>query len=249
MKEGDTEDFGQFFDAKSNLEYTQYLESPNFPDVGEYHLPNIPILHTRLPQEEMKYLWSMIEKASKDVRHTLAGNITSSLALDDRTNRLYNLLEPICLSYYTHVHDKCFGAKPFTINIADREITGIKMDSLWVNFQKETEFNPVHDHTGVFSFVIWMKIPTECEDQHNLPICKSSNSPQASDFNFQYIDILGGLKHLGIPMGSQMEGVMVIFPSVLQHYVHPFYECKDTRISISGNLAFVTSETDKKMVS
>ena len=244
-----TDDFGSFIDHASNIKYTEYMESPNYPDVGEYHMPNIPILHTRLREEQMKYLWERIEKAGEDVRHTLAGNISSSLALDDKDNLFYNLIEPICLSYYTHVFEKCFGSRAFSINISDREITGIKLQSLWVNYQKENEFNPVHDHSGVFSFVIWMKIPTECDDQHNLPICKDSNSPNASDFNFSYMDILGGLKHLSIPMGSQMEGVMVLFPAALQHYVYPFYECKDTRLSVSGNLSFVTSETNKRMVS
>ena len=32
------------------------------------------------------------------------------------------------------------------------------IDKLWVNFQKKHEFNPIHKHNGVFSFVIWLDI-------------------------------------------------------------------------------------------
>ena len=52
----------------------------------------------------------------------------------------------------------------------------------WVNYQYQTEFNPEHAHTGITSFVIWMKIPTHYQDQHNLPF----HSNAASDFQFTY---------------------------------------------------------------
>ena len=45
----------------------------------------------------------------------------------------------------------------------------IKLTDLWINYMKKGEFNPLHHHTGKFSFVIFMKIPTEFEDQKNLP--------------------------------------------------------------------------------
>ena len=35
--------------------------------------------------------------------------------------------------------------------------------------------NPLHNHTGVYSFVIWMKIPFDYDDQVDLPNSKGSN--------------------------------------------------------------------------
>ena len=35
-----------------------------------------------------------------------------------------------------------------------------------------------------------------------------------------------------------MEGCMLLFPSLLQHQVYPFYENDGYRISVSGNLCF-----------
>ena len=40
------------------------------------------------------------------------------------------------------------------------------MREWWVNYQYQNEFNPQHDHTGVYSFVIWLKIPTEYDEQN-----------------------------------------------------------------------------------
>ena len=37
-------------------------------------------------------------------------------------------------------------------------------------------------------------------------------------------------------MEKNIEGIMVMFPSRLNHQVFPFYNNKDTRVSISGNL-------------
>ena len=65
------------------------------------------------------------------------------------------------------------------------------LDNFWVNYQKETEFNPLHTHHGVLSFVAWMKIPTEWKEQHELPISKNSACPSASDFMFAYNNISG----------------------------------------------------------
>ena len=41
-------------------------------------------------------------------------------------------------------------------NTQDRNVV---LKSVWVNFQKKYEFNPLHDHTGIISFVIWIDVP------------------------------------------------------------------------------------------
>ena len=102
----------------------------------------------------------------------------------------------------------------------------------WVNYQYQTEFNPEHAHTGITSFVIWMKIPTRYQDQHNLPF----HSNAASDFQFTYSNILGSTVEFPVFMEPEMEGVMMVFPSSLHHQVYPFYNTEEPRISIAGNL-------------
>ncbi len=112
------------------------------------------------------------------------------------------------------------------------------ISSLWVNFQKKHEFNPLHEHSGVASFVIWMKIPTYAKEQHNLPISKRSNNALASSFAFYYQNMIGEMCEYRIALNPESNGSMIIFPSTLQHCVYPFFECDDERISISGNLMY-----------
>ena len=110
------------------------------------------------------------------------------------------------------------------------------LEPFWVNFQKETEFNPIHSHSGVFSFVIWVKIPTDWREQHALPFLAKSNSPCASDFEFHYTTMLGEIGRHTYCLDKKSEGFMLFFPASLKHTVYPFYNCDKERISISGNL-------------
>ena len=103
----------------------------------------------------------------------------------------------------------------------------------WVNYQKQYEFNPCHDHTGVYSFVIWLKIPVEFDDQNR--DC-DSNFPVRSAFQFYYQNILGETRTFNYELGKKYEGTMLFFPSKLRHEVFPFYNCDEDRISISGNI-------------
>ena len=115
------------------------------------------------------------------------------------------------------------------------------MQKLWVNYQKENEFNPLHDHTGIYSFVIWMKIPTNHFEQNKNPISLDSNSHKISVFDFQYTDMLGSIRNYAYEMSPKVEGTMLFFPATLKHQVYPFYNCDEERVSISGNVCLDTS--------
>ena len=110
------------------------------------------------------------------------------------------------------------------------------MSQWWVNYQRETEFNPIHNHNGVYSFVIWMKIPTNYAVQRDYMF----NDSAVSNFEFQYINILGDMESFTYYMSGHMEGTMVLFPSKLKHQVYPFYNCKEQRVSIAGNIHLKT---------
>ena len=122
------------------------------------------------------------------------------------------------------------------------------MNRFWVNFQKKHEFNPMHSHSGLVSFVIWMKIPTNSEDQHALPISANSNSPAASNFEFTYSDMLGGHQQCAFNLSKKDEATMLVFPAKLCHQVYPFYECDEDRVSISGNICWNSYDLDYEEV-
>ena len=192
-------------------------------------------INVELDDTEMDFLWKSIENRGEDKKHELAGNIDSSYKIFDKDNWFYNnTLVRLCEAY----------SNTFK-NVGDRLPTRDKhpyyLDTMWVNYQKQTEFNPVHDHKGVYSFVIWMKIPTEYDEQKENPIAKTTNSSCISNFCFNYINMLGENEFYYYEMSKKMEGKMVFFPSKLTHVVYPFYNCSEYRISISGNICLDTT--------
>ena len=194
-------------------------------------------INVDLDNTEMDFLWKSIENRGKDMKPELAGNIDSSYKIFDKDNWFYNnTLIELCEIY----------SQKFK-NVGDKLPTQNKhpyyLDTMWVNYQKQTEFNPVHDHKGVYSFVIWMKIPTEYDEQKENPISKNTNSSSISNFCFNYINIIGENQFYYYEMSKKMEGKMVFFPSKLTHIVYPFYNCSDYRISISGNISLDTTRT------
>ena len=140
----------------------------------------------------------------------------------------YNVLKE-CLKTYA----EDFGNLGY--NFASSMSHPYYLKSFWVNYQKETEFNPIHNHFGIYSFVIWMKIPTDYREQKQLPIARA-NSSSISNFQFQYMNMLGEPSNHTYEMSPSREGTLLFFPSKLMHSVYPFYNCDKERVSISGNV-------------
>ena len=125
------------------------------------------------------------------------------------------------------------------VSKAAQEITGIpnwKLEGLWINYQKKYEFNPIHNHTGVFSFVIWIQIPFNLRDELLRKASCNSNKPCASLFSLIYINPMGSLEQKPFPLDKSDEGTLLMFPSLVNHLVYPFYTSDDYRISIAGNI-------------
>ena len=114
----------------------------------------------------------------------------------------------------------------------------MRLDTFWVNYQR-SQFNPIHNHNGVLSFVAWMKIPTEVDGAvtKELPISANSNTPSASDFMLAYTNILGSIVAQPIEMGKANENAMLVFlqPCNIKRYI-PFYNCSEDRISVSTKI-------------
>jgi hypothetical protein len=109
-----------------------------------------------------------------------------------------------------------------------------KIDAMWININQKGNYNACHDHRGMFSFVIWVKIPYELKDELNL--YSKSAEPAASVFSFHYLDILGMMKVLTLPIDKSWEWKMILFPSKLNHSVNPFFTSNELRISVAGNV-------------
>lgn len=202
-------------------------------NIYKFDPPNLGWLHGKLSKDEINHLWRCIKSGGKDRKNRLAGNITSSNLIEDEGNLFFdNILSKFIEKYMQEY--PIYIDHAVRLNSSNKPLILMEM---WVNRQKQYEFNPLHHHYGLFSFVVWMKIPTNWTDQKEIPFAKESNSPESiSNFSFAYSNILGELNDHNIAMSSETEGGLVFFPSALKHQVYPFFNCEEERISISGNV-------------
>ena len=196
-------------------------------------------IDTRLNEEVMSYLndlrCSNPTEQKKDWRKNLAGNLSKSeLIVEDKDNWFYEtVLKKLTERMFYRNWDVYYK-----YHVEKEEPPPkFELDRLWVNYQKQHEFNPPHYHGGLFSFVIFVKIPTHWKEQHALPFSCTSRKPLASDFQFVWFQWdLNEIVVQNIPLSPEDEGRMLFFPAYLQHQVFPFYECEEDRVTISGNI-------------
>ena len=191
-----------------------------------------------LDKQHIDFLWERIKKGSEeDTKGNLAGNISKSYKIeDDEDGYFFNEILFPHVEMYREMLSATSGGDPIPVPVnADMELY---LHDLWVNYQYQTEFNPYHFHGGMYSFVIWLKIPTDWREQHQLPFLDGirDGDKKASNFEFQYLDMLGNIKNYGYRLDPDMEGHMLFFPAKLMHTVYPFYNCDEARISVAGNL-------------
>ena len=116
----------------------------------------------------------------------------------------------------------------------------LKFDELWVNFQKKHEYNPIHNHGGVYSFVIWYQMPFTFENEIKYHYGSDDGSKcMHGIFSFIAPNSFSNKRNVvgySLPIDKSKEGYVAIFPSSLAHMVYPFYSSDDYRITVAGNV-------------
>ena len=192
-------------------------------------------LYVKLDKEVVDFLWKMINKSTKkNFKDNLAGNISQSYPIDDDGNYFFKkVLYPLTNRWIT---DRSLNKHIPTVPCAEN--LEYYLHQLWVNYQNQYEVNPCHDHAGLFSFAIWMKIPYDCKEQNKLPFLDGirEDDKKVGCFEFEYLNMYGDVVNTAYRLDPSYEGYMVFFPAKLRHMVYPFYETEEPRISISGNI-------------
>ena len=172
----------------------------------------------------------------------LAGNIEHEFGLincADILDKFFNLVIP---EYWKLQGD--FEESKNKYHIRKKPIKN--EPEIWVNIQKKYEINPMHNHGGILSFVLFLKIPYDLKEERSLPHVRNSNFSLGPYFSFFYPALPEhsdlhkfGHRFVGehyISVDKNWEGTMIIFPAWMQHMVTPFYTSDEYRISVSGNL-------------
>tara|TARA_R100000152_G_C6702543_1_gene131765 strand:- start:63 stop:761 length:699 start_codon:yes stop_codon:yes gene_type:complete len=210
---------------------------------------------TKLNKKSIDFIWDAVNESQKEEnKHSakggLVGNISRSSYLVDKDNWFLDNI----LSYHANLHFQSSNntfpvqfyhpskpTSPENIGDSEDEIKYL-LTSWWVNYQYKHEFNPTHYHTGLYSFVIWLKIPYNIMDEHMQPFLKGVKpiDRRAGLFAFTVRDMLGDLSSYNY---EPEEGVMLFFPARLEHCVYPFYTSDEPRITIAGNIALDLNST------
>ena len=206
----------------------------------EVRRPNDGWLEVRLSEDEISYLWERIKKKGLNYKKVLAGNIHSSFELEDENDWFHdNVLLKLYQKYASEFRN--IGG-----NLGLKGKHPYYLSNMWVNYQREHEFNPIHNHSGIYSFVVWMKIPTDWKKQFQVPFLRGVKERDKKASLFEFViprsDNAGMISPV-YQLDSSYEGVLLFFPASMYHQVYPFYDCKEERISISGNIGLDTTKT------
>ena len=107
----------------------------------------------------------------------------------------------------------------YNVPITERHL--YQLTDLWVNYQYKHEFNPLHDHSGVYSFVIWMKIPTSFSDQKKNPLANQVNDNSISVIGWKIYAItydLNNKQNIVVNVSDTEIWYLIMYQVIFKHY-------------------------------
>ena len=181
-----------------------------------------------------------VEKAKeKSYQPQLVGALKHEYALSDLSSNEEFLTYIRTLSA---AYDESFS--DVGMRRASVGLTGdLKPDrEFWVNYQQRGEYNPIHHHSGLYSFVLWIEIPYDLEEEREL----FKGNPEIENIcSFSFVVSGDSIITVPISVDKSYEWEIILFPAFRSHTVSPFLTSDGTRISIAGNL---TTDTARDIV-
>ena len=159
---------------------------------------NVGWVQAKLDKIHIDYLWKIIEEGKQNklsFKSELAGHLSNSFEIEDTNDWFFNnVLHELISAFY----NSNGGAHPKnSIESAFRSNFIVRLEKFWANYQYKHEFNPPHNHSGLYAFVVWMKIPYSSEEQKKLKFLDGLKDvdKKAGDFEFVYTNLLGDISN------------------------------------------------------
>ena len=195
-------------------------------------LPNFGVIEAELEQEDIDYLWKLVHKYSHNAKWE--GNRLISIEedfkqfpLNDDDNLFQNNVLRPCTDKYFETYGCPFKQK--TTHTHE-----LAFSRFWCRASLDGDYQSIHDHQGIFTFVVWLTVPFEGADERQV---QAGFRPEASDFVLDYPDTCGQLQKRNFVLGKGAEGKMLFFPSDINHIVYPHYTTQEYRIALAGDVA------------
>ena len=173
-------------------------------------------------------------RTSLSAKEYLVGNIDEQRLSPYDPDKFVGFLNEHILNYLHEKHSRhnsiknCCLIEEVPFNINEAKVTYNLGEGPWINYQKNGEFNPIHNHSGRLSAVVFVDIPDKIE-----------NERETSDYTAKAcgcLEFIFGNQHILVRPKS---GYMYLFPSDLWHAVYPFKSDAE-RITISFNVHELT---------
>lgn len=201
---------------------------------------NICFIKSTVPEILREKILESIEQASTPANNFLVGAINDEKQLHSlyEVKEWHDYILMLCEQYNEH-----FGSWKKSVTMLVSEVSDliIELDTPWVNRMKKYEYNPVHMHSGVYSYVLWVKVPYNMEDEKKVfPDAKGDCHNGAFSF-------IGEHTQYDLCIDKGMEWELVLFAANQHHCVYPFYTSDEERISIAGNVKLAFNKPEMMM--
>ena len=226
------------------------------PELNVYQPWSAPLVHTTLPDKIVQELIQLTNLITEDNDHesdgeNLAGEIEDEWIIEPiilANISFKKYIIQLCWEYFKVFASQCdvglnndgMSYMSVSLSVMKKKIENIEILKSWFNDQKDNEYNPLHNHAGYFSGVLYLKIP------EYLPSRKSRNDNREKSSIFVQND--GSIVFVQDESNEVMTdssiaispkvGDIFLFPSTLRHQVYPFRTAdgKGIRRSLSFNL-------------
>jgi hypothetical protein len=172
---------------------------------------------SKLENLEIKSLCMNNYGEARNIR--LAGDLQDEFAITDP----YTMK---CVEEELSIHlSRMYQRKVKRLSFINQENS---VEHLWINFQRPTEYNPRHVHSGFFSFVIYVSIPEEIRQEYLHAISNPNGRRRGM------IEFSSKRTNNSLVFNPQTDDILV-FHADHQHQVYPFYS-DNLRVTVSGNV-------------
>lgn len=193
---------------------------------------NLSFVAEKIPQDLYMDLQTYCNKRRKDevwnYNQRLAGALTQQSGLGEHKHEcpgLENYLLYTAAKLWNEIYLTC----PWEFTGTKDPTPFMKLHNLWVNYQKPGDYQPMHNHSGIASFVIFVDIPYG-EDERTVHRSRGA---------FQ-------LESEVLPVDWTWNGVILMFPSSSKHAVYPYKSTEKERITVSGNISWNVEGPDEE---
>ena len=124
------------------------------------------VVKLKMMDDFKQLLLNEAKNNKRDFRDKLAGILEKETGYSEESKAK---VVP-ALSNYLGVYDQMYER---FINKKYEKKPEYILSALWINYQKQGEYNPPHDHDGKLSFVAYLQIPDELKKENKNYIGKS----------------------------------------------------------------------------